>query len=36
MDSRGATVHFLFASPLAEKKSARISPLRIHVSARFM
>jgi hypothetical protein len=36
MDSRGAPVHFLFASPLAEKKSARIFPLHIHASARFM
>jgi hypothetical protein len=36
MDSRGAPVHFLFASSLAGKKSARIFPLRIHASARFM
>jgi hypothetical protein len=36
MHSHGAPVHFLFASPLARKKSARIFPLRIHASARFM
>jgi hypothetical protein len=36
MDSRGAPVLFLFASPLARTKSARIFPLRIHAGARFM
>jgi hypothetical protein len=36
MDSRGASFHLLFASPLARKKSARIFPLRIHAGARFM
>jgi hypothetical protein len=36
MDSRRARVHFLFASPLATKKSVRIFPLRIHAGARFM